>query len=661
MRSAVPFRPGLAPFEASALLSVIPGAWRGRVAKEYAIKRTRGERAPGVGADRFDGIYQADDWLSSLSGRMAEIRIPLTITDSELCELARRCAKECMGLAFAPGTVTDTGALRAKMAEYVRRYGIEPPAQSVCTVTGEIKGVTDRGAIRRMGDDLWWRRRLRVAQGRAIEREAIRLGYVQRNREIYASTVTVERRSQQKRRNKAALENTAATNQHGDEFTLAELAARAVSNPVIRRGELMTRIRGFESVAVGLGHVGMFFTVTVPSRMHPKKSAGEAVVSNPKYDGTTPREAQGYLSGMWAKCRAALARAGAAVYGFRIAEPHHDGTPHWHLLLFMAQAVKDRVCEIFARYARQENPEEMTSEAAREARFKVVEIDPARGTAAGYIAKYVAKNIDGGGYQVQGDIEGGDAGAVTPSHRVEAWASTWGIRQFQQIGGAPVGVWRELRRLKADAAHSETLEAARIAADVGEWARYTEVMGGAVLPRKGRPLSVAAAPKGQRFDVELGIAWPVPFFDAAPLNRYGEEAAGRVWGVLDCITGRAFVTRVYRWEVKRKGVALSPAKSGKRAHARPITAGQTVASFAFDFARLAGPWTRVNNCTEGVIDGAGNSGVRTEKEGGQGDFLAVGLGDTGAGEGVNRGNGGATGRYVAGRGGPSGSAGEGGA
>ncbi|GAC1328548.1 MAG: hypothetical protein NVSMB28_25490 [Collimonas sp.] len=90
-------------------------------------------------------------------------------------------------------------------------------------------------------------------------------------------------------------------------------------------------------------------------------------------------------------------------------------------------------------------------------RLKVVRIDWNLGSAAGYIAKYVAKNIDGAhvgdhktkdGYTVVPDCVGGVE--LVPPARIEAWAACWGIRQFQQWGGAPVTVWRELRRIKGD-------------------------------------------------------------------------------------------------------------------------------------------------------------------------------------------------------------------
>jgi hypothetical protein len=620
-------------------LAVVPGPWRGRVCNLHTGRLDLAKAIPAGTGEQSEAIREANVWLRETTGRLGALRVPVTLTDTDLCELARKLAKDAMGMgeyapsggglsfnsnseevrafyADKPFNFYDKAQLRQRLAAFVARYGIRPPEPRRLTKRGTWAGIEDVPAIRRMTDHLWWRRGLRVAQARNLEAEAIRLGYVHRQAEIYASDVTVERRRQQRKRNADALDQTEAINlDTGEAFKLAELAARSVANPRIRRGELMTRISGFESVARGLGHVGMFYTWTCPSRMHAKKAGAGSwlnVIDNKRYDGTTPREAARYLGSVWAKCRAALHRAGAFVYGFRIAEPHHDGCPHWHLLLFMAKEVAGLVTKTMRRYACKEDAGELGNRPAQLARFKAIGINWNRGTAAGYIAKYVSKNIDGGGYQVQGDIEGPGHDAMTTSQRVEAWASTWGIRQFQQVGGPPVGVWRELRRLD-DGEHTDRMRQARSAADVGNWARYVEVMGGPIVSRRDLPVRVAYTRAGERFDHKAGESYP------APLTRYGEEAKGVIYGVRDVVRDRAYPSRRFRWEIKRGGTAANRGGSGQLSRGRPsgVAAESSAATFGFTGTAQPAPWTRVNNCTEGTHEPAkkdGSGGGRRRKQ-----------------------------------------------
>ncbi|WP_295375608.1 replication endonuclease [uncultured Pseudacidovorax sp.] len=387
--------------------------------------------------------------------------------------------------------------------------------------------VSRAGALRRLVSGRWWRRALRKLHARTVEACAIGLGLVGKHAGLYASDDAVKRRAGQNLRNARALESVVAVNDMGQDATLADLAAKGTANKAIRRVELLTRVAGFDLIARECGHVAYMVTMTCPSRFHKMATRAGRVVENRKHDESTPDQAQAYLSGQWAKCRAAMARMGVDWYGFRIAEPQHDGTPHWHCLLFMPRVGHSKRGPVLAErellrtvrryFLDNDNPNEP---GAQEHRVDFERIDWAKGSAVAYVVKYVSKNIDGHG--VGEDLFGNCA--IESSARVEAWASTWRIRQFQQIGGAPVGVWRELRRINPEQMADGLPSPLRVAVSAvnakGEpglqaiaWKRYTQAQGGIGAKRKDMPLRVMGQP-------------------VAEVSQYGEERPNRITGIL---------------------------------------------------------------------------------------------------------------------------------
>lgn len=367
----------------------------------------------------------------------------------------------------------------ASCVQELGRYGLEFP----CENWREADEVQLSQAMARVFDPDWWRRCIRQRQNELIEAMCIKLGLVNRDKGIYASNLMVYRKRAQRRRNEFMMKRVEMENEQGQVFNLHDLYLTSVSNPVNRRNELMTRISGFEQLAKELGLVGVFITLTAPSKYH--ASLSKPCVRNPRFGGYTPKQTQDYLNTVWKRTRAAYKRKGISPFGFRVVEPHHDSTPHWHMLFFIDPQHKDEMIQILRSYALQEAPDE---KGAQEHRLKVVDIDATKGSAAGYIAKYISKNIDG--YKVGADLDGNDA--IESAERITAWASTWRIRQFQQIGGASVTVWRELRRLngcvpesvrKAIGDDLKRFEELVEAADKGDWKQFTVLMGGVSVKR----------------------------------------------------------------------------------------------------------------------------------------------------------------------------------
>lgn len=441
------------------------------------------------------------------------------MTDEDLTLFAKRKARACRVHVGEP----KPEKLYLQLTEKATQLGLEPPLPG-------LGGKTLTGAIMRLSDERWWRRSLRVAVARECERLARDAGRVHRRAGIYVSDETLHRRRRRRQDTSELLACMEAVNELGDSFTLAELAARSVSNPQIRRSELMARISGFETVALELGHVAEFYTVTCPSRMHARHAASGAPVIG--YDGTSPRQSQKYLSGLWQKVRAQWQRSGLRPYGIRVAEPNHDGTPHWHLLLFMPEEGKSKVRDALWHYALQVDGNEA---GAKRHRLKVEAIDYNKGSAVGYVAKYISKNVDG--YAIKEDEYG--TAADMAAERIEAWSRVWGIRQFQQIGGPPVSVWRELRRL--DTAPDGVLAEARLAADQGEWDRFVQLMHGPDTPRARQP-------------VQLAKVW------SDKTGEYGEPQGFQTFGV--CANDLVLSTRKHLWTVSKRQGADRQAQNG---------------------------------------------------------------------------------------------------
>jgi hypothetical protein len=470
-----------------------------------------------------------------------------------------------------------------------------------------------RGFMARARCPLWWRRQLRRAVVRMREAEANRRGevsgvsrYVNGVRmapQPYVTDDTLARHRERKAANAAMLEATELENEAGQVFTIAQLAASSTANKAIRRGELMTRIQGCEALAVQYGHRGVFLTLTAPSRFHPVIRKGGK--KNPKHsaavlagESVTPLDSHLWLRKTWARARSALARAGVKVYGFRVAEPHHDGCAHWHALLWVESIAADAALRMILR--REWLKEDGDEPGASEHRVKAVTMRP--GGAAGYVAKYIAKNIDdAGAVEAEGhrddEFDGpGQLDAFGGNHqRVEAWANAAGIRQFQAIGQPPVTVWRELRRVPEERQVNATPRLAQAFAAVNrkaerraDWAAYVTAQGGLMM--------------GRSYLIEV--------------HRERIERAGRYetvekpypLGVRDrTLTAEQSITHLsnrQEWKPRERTRGKSERLAGAVKAAAAVLGVELMADIAARMARVslarpqaAQPRTRVNNCT----------------------------------------------------------------
>ena len=528
----------------------------------------------------------ANIWLRKrvqfISEVCRSIPIPLHQLDSEKRRLkladewSRRCLVMLNRVTEQQSQLIDVVRIIQAVKQPADNWGFSPMLPDLDELHNKQKQGQDISsyfeviakAISRLIDSKWWQHQIENRYKQYKEHSAIIVGKVRANVSPYVSRYCLQDYQSRKKGNALWMKLMALINrQYELELPLIEAVKTSISNPHNRRVELMVRMRGFEEIAKEQGYVGEFYTWTAPSKYHSwcKDKKGKTH-ANAAYQGATPHETQQYLCKQWSKVRAKLERMHIHTFGFRVVEPHHDGTPHWHLLLFFKPDEMITARTIICEYAVQHDKEELQITTDFEVdecspRFDYKKIDPAKGSATGYIAKYIAKNIDGA--YVEEDFEAGCSGNQA-AESVAAWASIWHIRQFQQIGGAPVTVWRELRRIKHSINNDEVLETARKAADSADWQGYIAANGGIICERRQRPVKLAKT-------VEKSS------------SRYGEDVS-KIFGVIATCSVQS---RLEGWE-------LHQYQTESQIHINTPSSPNMVFHVSSDSCV---PWRTDNNCT----------------------------------------------------------------
>ncbi|PKH91404.1 replication endonuclease [Pseudoalteromonas sp. 78C3] len=477
----------------------------------------------------------------------------------------------------------DATDIHEKVNEYAAQFSV----QLQFAEKSEYLTIPDAEvALLKAQDHKWWARKLKTVRSRYLEHLEIATGEVgrdlfnsidkkgakttkRRGISAYCSKQAIAEYTTNRERGQRYLESLELVNEQSDVISLMKAVEAGVANPENMRNELMLRIRETEELADEMGYTGGFYNITAPSRFH---------ANSPTWDGSTPKDASLYLNKLYSQARAKLDREEIPYFGIRVAEPHADGCTHWHMLLWMPTRYYDKVNHILRRYFTRDNREvffqRFKNRKALRARYTkarriwglnkskkvytrapvknyfpssprytAIKMLPAQigkdgkksGGAAAYVAKYVSKNIDGFALANEHDAETGEklTQAVNP---VKAWASTWGIRQFQFQKSPSITIWRELRRVREEVEGNEQLEQVRQAADKGDFKTFVTLMGG------------------------FGIGRDARFKPAYQHTEYGNQYAEftkTLKGVEDTFGLCTLVTRVHTWSKQVIGTAAN--------------------------------------------------------------------------------------------------------
>ncbi len=354
-------------------LQSVPVPLQSRIARKY-IDRYNQKKA---GSE-----YRANTWLRRTINRLKprfgvlfsitqNMPLPWHIlssvekTKKHAGDLAIECVQIALDVSEEHQTLEYEQILRftyEAVAEHAKAIGVNVPFYAMRD--DDLPSECFEIALLKMQCDKWWTRQLKTLRRQFIELLEIATGQVGKDLYYDKKSEKSKRRgispysSKQAQREfsfaqasgRQFLEMMELQSSDGEVIDLIDAVKSGMANPANRRNELMLRIRETEELADEMGYTGVFYTITCPARFHANAST---------WSGSTPKDAQNYLTRTWARARSKLNRRDLKYFGVRVVEPHADGCPHWHMMLFMPKHKVQEINAILRWYFIQEDKTEL--------------------------------------------------------------------------------------------------------------------------------------------------------------------------------------------------------------------------------------------------------------------------------------------------------------
>ena len=267
----------------------------------------------------------------------------------------------------------------------------------------------------------------------------------------------------------------------------------AQNNAARRSAKIYARLKGLEQFCGSRGLDGYFVTLTLPPKFHPNPANG-----NSTWNGATPSQGHAELQRRWRSIQRRVGENGGKCFGVRVEEPHEDGCPHWHALIFVAPERESILRKCIVRVF------------GGDLAAQVERIDRSRGSGASYLLKYISPTLLDRKVETPLLEEGVSQTKKTEKSALyDAHRATWGARsiQFFDLPGSST-VWDEVRRIK-DGSIEYTLlgldgERLHAAATQTKYGDFLEVL---LDLRESSPprLRVAYGVRGKRSRAVVGI------------------------------------------------------------------------------------------------------------------------------------------------------------